>query len=217
MRRATTEQEASTLPVRHWPLSSFEVGDEDGVLRFMGGDAGAAENTRREEEARRTCDYDDYDDCEVDDYDGDYEDNFDYDGDGYGDAGAASGDERKQRLLRAIALRRPGNPSEAVAKLLAAETTQAINVSIDQDNAEKFLLSVGLGAATGLCVSLFKLGVAQLQSFAYDEGLANVLVFEASRVFATPPEAVGGVSLPGTAPILEVGRLVGRSGRQAGT
>ena len=63
-----------------------------------------------------------------------------------------------------------------------------MRVDVDQDNAEKFLLSVALGAATGLCVSFFKMGFAGVQSFAYNEGLKDVLV-DAGALFQAGADA----------------------------
>ena len=70
---------------------------------------------------------------------------------------------------------------ESVEEVLVEEPR--IIVKDRDDNLTKFLLSVVLGAGTGLCVSLFKLGVANVQSLSYDEGLANIFI-QASQVFS---------------------------------
>jgi len=72
------------------------------------------------------------------------------------------------------------------------------------DDKEKFVLSIALGALTGVGVALFKLATAKIQSFAYTEYLENVFqslpysasdsTFGSSLVVASIP-VIGGLTV----------------------
>lgn len=72
------------------------------------------------------------------------------------------------------------------------------------DDKEKFVLSIALGALTGVGVALFKLSTANIQSFAYKEYLENVFqslpysasdsTFGSSLVVASIP-VIGGLTV----------------------